>query len=633
MMQVIRDKAQGIVAWVIVAIVAFVLCFSFVSGYFSRSSDPVVVKVNGKSITSSEIDDIYNRWLRFNANQNSNFDLSQVNPDLIKQQIAAGLANQMALIDSLHRDGITISDAMIIEAIRSKPEFQQDGKFSIELYKQFLAQLGMSEADFEEAMNDELLMNQVQLAIMLSSFATEAEAARAIELRNQKRDFGYAVIPASKYATVAKVTDEQIQDYYNGHKAQFVVPEKVQAEYIELSMDDIFKQVPISEQTLKEYYQANIQAFNSPQTLHVRHIMITATKGSAADKDDSARKEIEAVYAKLKAGAKFTDLAKEYSEDRQTAVNGGDLGWVSKNDNYPEEIFTLKNNGDYTQPVQSTYGWQIFQLVDRKGGQTKDFASVKNIVQKRYTHEAAEKLFSEKGNELANLTFENPTSLSVASEKLNLLIKTTGYFTTNGGSGIADSPSVIKAAFSEDVYKQKHNSELIRISDDSYVVLRIKDVKPASEQSLEDVRSNIVKVLQDKAASDMAKQEGDAILAAIKEGNNPNRITSSKNLQWVVKTDVERDNRIIDRNILRGAFAIPKAENATQINTNGFSLPNGDYVVMALTKVQNGVVEHNEDSNLLETTAQQLATLEGKLEYAALQKAMVEQAKIKYMSE
>lgn len=630
MMQVIRDKAQGIVAWVIVGIVAFVLCFWGVSGYISDGSNPVLAKVNGHVITAAEVDDIYNRWLRFNSSQ-PGFDPSKVNADMVKQQIVMSLAQQAGFLNSLRRDGLQVSEAMVLETIKNKAEFQKDGKFSIEAYKQLLAQLDIPESEFERLVRDELLVNQIQLAILMSSFSTQQQTEQAIALRNQKRNFGYTVIPVSKYLNTAKVDDAAVENYYQQHKLDFVVPEKVQLEYVELSLDDVMRNLSVSDEKLREYYQANIQSFSEPKLVHVRHIMITATKDSAADKDGSALKEIDAVYAKLQQGASFTDLAKEYSEDKESAVKGGDLGWVNKNDDYPTEVFSLQNKGDYTNPVQSNYGWHIFQLVDSKGGNAKSFAAVKDTVMQRYKREMAETLFSKQGDEMATLAFENPTSLAAVSDKLNLPIKTTGYFTKDGDAGIAESPNVLKAAFSDDVFKEKHNSDLVRLNDDTYVVLRIKDIQPAHEQSIETVQPQIRKILQIAAAKEQAKSVGNELITAIKETNNPNRVVSGKGLQWNVKNNVERDSQNVERAVLRGAFSIPKPAAGEPYTISGFSLANGDYVVVALTSVQNGTVEKNEDSNLLETVGQQIATMEGKLEFSVLQQALIERAKIKYM--
>jgi len=631
-MQVIRDKAQGVVAWVIVAMIAFVFCFWGVSSYLAPSDGQALAEVNGHKITPIEVENIYQRWLREVATQKG-FDIKLVDPSFIKQQITQSLVQQYAVVESLQRDGFAVSDAMVIENIRGNPQLQQDGKFSIELYKAALAQEGIAESQFEAAQREQLLVSQAQVAIIRSNFATKTESERLIALQNQKRDFGYTIIPMSKYVGTAKISDAEVHDYYEKHKTDFVLPQKIQLEYIELSMDDLMRKLPVTDQKLQEYYQANLQSFSEPQLFHIRHIMIDAPRGSDADRSGEAHEKIEDIYKQLQLGANFETVAKKDSDDKQSAVNGGDLGWASKNDSYPAEVFELKQDGSYTKPVQSDYGWHVFQLAAIKGGGVKSFATVKDAVLARYKRDEAELLFSKKGDELANITFENPASLVAASEKLNLPIATTDYFTKSGGKGIAASQNVLNAAFGDDVLQQKHNSELIRLSDDSYVVVRIKDMQPEQPQTLDQVRAEIVKSLQLAAARAESKQIGDKLLEDIKLGNSPNKATANIGLKWSIVQQAERDTKSVDPVLLRRAFLIPKPEKDHAFSSAGFNLPNGDYAVLALSKVTDGVVANDEDSNMIDSVGKHIAVEEGRFEYNAFQSALIEQAKIKYLKQ
>lgn len=631
MMQVIRDKAHGVVAWVIVAMIAFVFCFWGVSSYLAPSSSPWLAKVNSRKITVAQVDDVYDRWLRYNSMQ-KDFDAKKIDSALIKQQITRAMAQQMAMVSSLQHDGFTISESMVIDSIRSNPQLQENGEFSIQKYKEALSQMNVDEATFETVHREELLLNQIQLAILTSSFSTPSEAAHIIAIKDQKRDFGYTIIPAAKYSSSAKISAQAIEEFYNAHKSQFMMPEKVQLEYIELSVNDLIKQLPITDAKLHEYYENNLQSFNDPKVIRLQHIMISAPKGSDADRNGEAFQKIEAIYSKLQSGADFAEIAKKESEDKPSAVSGGNLGWVSKNDSYPIEVFELKVNGDYTKPVQSDYGWHVFMLAETKGGGVKGFDSVKSAVLERYKREAVEQLFSSKAEELANLTFENPTSLGVASEKLHLPIATTKFFTRQGGNGIAASANVLNAAFSDTVLIQQHNSDLIRLSDDSYVVIRIKEKQPEQEQPLESVQADIGAHLKLIAGRDIAKKSGDDLIISIKQDNNPSNASSKLQLQWKTLNKVERDTKGIDPLILQHAFAMSKPTGDKQPSVAGFGMPNGDYVVMALNSVVDASLPHSEDSDLIDTMTKQIAVVQGRLEFAAMQNALLEQAKIKYLN-
>ncbi len=627
MMQLIRERAQGVVAWIIVAMIIVVFLFWGVTGYFDRST-PVLAIVNGKDITALSVDEMYNRWLRYVSTQKE-FDMSAINPAQIKQQILRSLVEQEAMISSLRRDGFAVSDAMLISSIRNNPNLKQDNKFSIEKYQTFLQQLNLDEETFEQAHRDELLVNQLQMGIITSGFVLKNEAERVIAIRNQKRDFGYTVISAAPLQAKAEISSNEIDAFYNQHKANFVTPEKIKLQYVELSLDDLMQDVRPTNQQLEEYYKENIQSFSTAPLLHLRHIMIAVPESADANAQTENKAKIDAVYSQLNSGVDFVVLAKG-SDDQLTAEKGGDLGWISSNDSYPPEVYSLKNKGDFTKPVRSDYGWHVFQLVETKGGGVKDFASVKNVVTERYKREQAEKAFAKKGEELANLAFENPRSLNEVSAKLDLPLKTTDYFTREGGSGLSDSPAILRAAFSDAVFEQQNNSDLIRVSDDSYVIIRIIDKQAQRQLDLAEVRDDIVKNLKMLQARTKAKELGEKVLSAIKDSADPAKVASSNRLEWHKERNVDRDDKSVDRQIRQQAFVMSKPIDS-KFTTNGFSLPNGDYVVIALSNVTEGkMVDDAEDSSLLEMVGKQMAGMEGRLEFMSFQAALIDQAKIKY---
>jgi len=514
MMQLIRDKAQGIVSWVIVGIIALVFCSWGVSGFVSQGQSQVVAKVRGRTITANEVDTIYNRWLAYVSTQKG-FNPALVNPKVIKEQITKSLADQFAVVGMLKYYGFGVSDQFLIEALRTNSDFQQDGKFSLDKYKDYLARINMDEAGFEEVRRNDLLVNQAQQVVVNSVFALTSEVDQLLAIKDQTRSFGYTIVPAAKYESAVKISDDEVAAYYEKNKEFFVLPEKISLEYLELSLDDLIGQKQISEQEARDYYNKNAQLFS-----------------------------------------------------------------------------------------------------------VKDFNQARKTVEKILKREAAEHLFSSKGEELANLTFENPQSLAVASEKLHLPIKSTDYFGKDGGAGIASLQEVKNAAFGEAVLVQKHNSDLIRISDDSYVVVRLKDRKPQKQQDLAEVRLPIVKSLKMLGAQEQAKQASEQVLAELKQGKTPNG--------WKSFSGVGRDAKAVDTNLLSRIFAVARPNKGQAATTVSFKLPSGDYAVVALTKVTDKVTEKNADSNLHEMIAKQVAAADGNLQYLLLQASLVKQAKIEY---
>lgn len=103
--------------------------------------------------------------------------------------------------------------------------------------------------------------------------------------------------------------------------------------------------------------------------VRVAHIMVKSAAGASSKDSLNAKQKIDSVYTQLKGGAKFEDLVTKYSDDQGSAKNGGALPAFGTGRMVPEfeaAAFSIKNPGDYTQPVRTAYGWHIIKLLERK---------------------------------------------------------------------------------------------------------------------------------------------------------------------------------------------------------------------------------------------------------------------------
>jgi parvulin-like peptidyl-prolyl isomerase len=115
---------------------------------------------------------------------------------------------------------------------------------------------------------------------------------------------------------------------------------------------DVTKGVKVTDADVKKYYDANKANYTQAESRDVRHILV------------NSKKLADSIEAQLKAGGNFAKLAKKYSKDTGSAVNGGKLT-VQKGKTVPEfdkAAFSLKTN-EISAPVHSTYGWHIIQAL------------------------------------------------------------------------------------------------------------------------------------------------------------------------------------------------------------------------------------------------------------------------------
>ena len=124
-------------------------------------------------------------------------------------------------------------------------------------------------------------------------------------------------------------------------------------------------------------------------TAHVAHIMIVDNEKKSAEESENAKARIDEIYAKLQAGEDFATLAKQYSEDKTSAIQGGVLQPFGINKMYPEfeeAAFALKEKGEISEPIKTPVGWHIITLI--KEPKKQSFAESKAALQNEVERDA-----------------------------------------------------------------------------------------------------------------------------------------------------------------------------------------------------------------------------------------------------
>lgn len=105
--------------------------------------------------------------------------------------------------------------------------------------------------------------------------------------------------------------------------------------------------------------------------VHVRHILL---KPSEIRSEEATQQLAEKLYERIQAGESFGELAKKYSEDPGSALNGGDLNWVDPESLVPEfrEVMTNAPQNQVTKPFRSPFGWHVLEVLGRRATDSSD---------------------------------------------------------------------------------------------------------------------------------------------------------------------------------------------------------------------------------------------------------------------
>ncbi len=588
MLQAIRNNAQGVFVWIVVGLIVVSFALFGLGSYLSGASKIVAASVNGVDISSTALTRAYQNYQeRLRQQFGEQFRPEMFGVTRMKTDVLQGLITQEVMNQMFYEQGYMASPEQVLNKIKQYDAFKEAGTFSAKMYKEVLSAQRMNEEAFENDLSRDIAAQQLRSAITASAFLTEKEQKILAALQNQKREIGYFDIPVKSYRDLVKVSDDEIKSYYEKNSQLFLTAEKIQLEYIELNMDAIAAAQEVTDDMVKQRYES------SPENY----------KG---DDNAAAKKKITALRKQIQQGADFATLAKKHSQDKGSAKQGGDLGYLTRGggEAFDEVVFALKK-GEVSQVIKSKAGFQIIQLDDIRAGdpeerkvrhilikperKLKSFADVKVAIKKELQYELAGKVFFDDSDQMNNLSYETPDSLEPVAEGLGIKVKTSTLMTRRGGTGLFANPKILSAAFSDEVLKEGRNSEMLEISDTHLVVLRIKEHQVASVQALDKVKVRIKDNLLQEYAGKKAQEVTSDILARLQKNENIESVakrypeTTWNKTGWI-KRKAELKSKL-STSIRQHVFAMPKPA-AAKTSWDKITLPTGSQAVIALFKVE-----------------------------------------------
>ncbi|MFW5451438.1 MAG: SurA N-terminal domain-containing protein [Methylophagaceae bacterium] len=580
MLHFIRERAQGWVAWFIVGLISIPFALWGVNSYLTGPSDAVTATVNGEPIKQVEFQRAFQQYRdRLRESMGNEFDPDILEGMAVKQSVLDGLIDQKLLLAANNSLGQQVSDSVVNNIIRANPSFQQDGKFDSERYRMALARVGFSPASYEAQFRQDLLAQELTNNIQQSALVTSFAIDNIVRLEKQTRDIAYGVIAAQSLLEQIEVSDNDVQAYYDANKSNYVAPERLAVDYIELSVAELAKAVEIDEQLLQQFYADNQDQFVGPEQRRASHILIEGD-------DANALAMAMTIKQRLDNGEDFATLAAELSDDTGSANEGGDLGLFQRGvmeTAFEDAAFSL-SEGDISEPVKTEFGYHLIKLTAIESSEGKSFAEARGDIESSYRYQQAEELFYEQAELLADLSYENPDNLDVVAEDLSLEIKTSEAFTRGGGIGIASNEKMAAAAFSEDVLNNDLNSAVVELSKTHLVVVHKNKHILASQLPFDSISPAIKEQLKFEYARDKASEQGKTILAKLESGEAAASLFLDQD--WHAVQSYDRTSSEISQQVLQQAFSIAKPDNEARYT--GFTASNGNYIVVKVTAVTDG---------------------------------------------
>jgi len=551
--------------------VTFVI--SSMAGYLYTRVDNSAAKVNGEEISQQAFQNQYNIASRNLTPQEIDSPAQVAN---LKRQVLASLIDQELLRQYANELKLGVSDARIKQEIVTTPTFQNNGKFDNTLYQQTLQNNGISAETYAGYVREALRLEQLQSGLGTTAFIVPAQQEKLAKLFFQSRQIRLANLPLANEIAKQEVSDEEIQAYYDAHKAEFTIPETVKVQYLDLSGAAMENNINITDVEIAQYYQDNKPQFTTQGQQRLAHIQV------------KTEQQAQELYQQLQNGANFADLAKNHSIDPTSAERGGDLSWVSAGE-FPKVFEDAANAlavGQYSQPVNLDNHYHIILVEERKEPQLQPLESVKAQIAAQIRQNLVNTQFYSIEKRVAEKAFEDPSSLNAAAEVGGVKVQETSYFSRDDIPAELNYPNVISAVFDSDLSQGGSNSEPMNVGEQHSVVVRVLDHKPQSIKTLDEAKADITAHLKHQKAEAVVLAQAEQIVQNLSEGKSVEGVKFGAEQTWVF---AENKDPVLNNTV----FSMAKPEEGkTTYKAAGNA--NGDVVIIALDKVVDGKLTEQE---------------------------------------
>jgi peptidyl-prolyl cis-trans isomerase D len=628
MLQKIRDHFHG---WFFrVVLGALILVFAAWGAYgivdvgFTGSS--YAAKANGDSIP---LEEATREWRRQQARFQQMFggEIPDAQRKALEDSVLENMILERLLNSRAQEAGYRVSQAELSRAVAQIPAFQIEGKYSPEAAKATLAAQGLTPAGFETEMRHDLQRTQVQNAIGVSEFVTPGELARIFALENEEREVRYALLPADRFMTAAKVSDAAIEAYYTQHQAEFMNPEWARVEFGDLRVDQVAASVEVTDEALRGAYAKSKSQFVTPEKRRASHILI---KVSDPKDGPAALAKAQQVLAEAKSGKDFAALARQYSEDPGSAAQGGDLGWAERSyfvGPFSDAVFSMQP-GEIRGPVKTQFGYHIIKLDGLEAGKSRSFEEVRPELEAQLRRDRSADRFGDLEEQLqARLEQPNANFDALVREFHLATGEVADFKRGSGGAPLGASPELQDVVFSKVVADEGRVGGPVALGEDRIVIVKVQEHHPASPKPLAEVRAEIAAAVAKAEGTAAARVAADAALKRLDGGESLEAVAKGLGVTLEPERFIGRGDPSIPAQIRQAVFEAPKPTAGKPVN-RVLPLEAGGAAIVSVSAVRTGVAPVDANLQLRETRVRELTDRRAKETVTAYLDELRREAKV-----
>lgn len=492
MLDKLRKEKQSSWSWALTLMIIVTFLFFFGPGSFRRTKSGCGVvsyaaKVNHSVISIEDFNFAYTSRYREMQRYNPNFSRDMAKSMNLRQSVMDELIDLEILVQMAEHYNLVVSDEEVAKSIAEMPIFQQNGEFDYNLYEKIVKyHMQITPKKFEEKQKKRILAIKLLELIRDSVKVDEESALKDYLKRNNKVNLYYVKFDPRIQMKNIKVEESEIES---------------------LVKNDYSK--------IENYYNTHIAEFSQPKQYRARHILLKIAQNADETTDKEVRDKAKKIIADIKAGAKFEELAKQYSEDEVSKVRGGDLDYFPEGrmvKPFEDAVKNLKDGEMTEEPVRTIFGYHIIKREGSKEATKKELKEVEREIARRIISGEkaevlikadAEKLLTEikAGKKLEELVpkeqeHEHDKVVVGAPEPDTAVLKETGMFNASQNyiQGIGVAEDLMKRIFTENGVIEDL-TDIVKVGNFYYLV-KIKEREIKTKEDFEKEKDQYIKMLE-----------------------------------------------------------------------------------------------------------------------------------------
>jgi peptidyl-prolyl cis-trans isomerase D len=581
---VMREYARSLKIVLLIVIVVFILTsgvlFYFGSGPFEGARGNAVAVVNGEEVS-------FERFRRAQSNLMAAYERmsrQRLTPEMVErlglsQQVINELVSEAVVIQGAAQEGVRVSDDELRATIQQIREFQEGGRFSRDEYLKVLRQLRLDPGQFEAEVRRQLVRRKMETLIKEGVKVSDEELRQAYAQRHERVRAAWAYAEVKPVMASIKVADADLEPYVKAHQPQFSQAERRKLQYVVVNPKRL--PVAVSDAEIAAYYQEHASEFDEPKRLRVAHVLVRVPPVGGSDAENAARAKVEDVIKRAKGGEDFAKLAREISEDKATAPQGGDLGFVGPGElvaPFEQAAFALKK-GEVSAPVRTPFGYHAIRVIDVKEGGQAPLKEVAPKIKDTLGAQKSEQAARTRADEV-RATLLSASDFPAEARRLGLEPQEATFGRGDALGEAGRDPQLDETLFALAVGGV---STPIK-TPGGFVIVKVVQQTPAGVPPVAEIRERVVEAIKRERAEQQLTDRAKTLIAALGKGEDFAAAAkadgfSTGSIPLFSRADPPKERGSLPGGVLVAALQTPAGQVAEPVRADG-----GVYVVKTLER-------------------------------------------------